>query len=285
MLRRVLGEHIELAVQPSPDPIPLVADKGQIEQVLLNLCLNARDAMPGGGRIEIRVGKRELRESDTGMDVKPGDYLELTIRDTGDGMSSEVMAHLFEPFYTTKALGKGTGMGLAVVYGIVRQHGGDIRVQSKLGVGTEFVILLPLDREASSVPPAVFPAIDLPRGHGTLLYAEDDAEVRDIGVQILERAGYHVFSAADGLDAITVIDQHHAEIRLAILDVIMPRRNGREVYDHIKKHYPKIAVLFLSGYSADMLPPEIAPDVGTALLGKPYSDQELLRLVHRMMPQ
>ncbi|MBN2685240.1 MAG: response regulator [Pontiellaceae bacterium] len=284
MLRRVLGTHIDLQVFPYyVEPLSIVADKGQIEQVILNLCLNARDAMPNGGQIKLMVGCRKLEDSDShAVELAPGDYLELIVRDNGRGMSDDVIERLFEPFFTTKGLGQGTGMGLAVVYGIIKQHNGTITVSSVERKGSEFTILLPLNREESKVESSDVVA-DIPRGSGTILLAEDDPDVRKIGVQVLKRAGYDVLEALDGVEAKALIDQHHAEIRLAILDVIMPRCNGRQVYEYLTTYYDDIPVLFSSGYSADMLPPEIAPEAGTALINKPYSAQELLPLVYRML--
>ncbi len=284
MLRRVLGTHIDLQVQPySMEPISVVADKGQIEQVILNLCLNARDAMPNGGRIEIVVGTRKMADADpNSTELNPGDYLELIVRDSGIGISDAVIERLFEPFFTTKGLGQGTGMGLAVAYGIIKQHGGTITVHSEKRKGSEFVILLPLDDgELKGKPVNSIPII--PKGSGTVLLAEDDPDVRRIGVQVLNRAGYNVLEASDGVEAKALIDQHHAEIGLAILDVIMPRCNGRQVYEYLASHYKGIPVLFSSGYTAETLPLEITPEAGTALINKPYSAQELLSLVYQML--
>jgi CheY-like chemotaxis protein len=284
MLRRVLGSHIDLQVQPySMEPIPIVADKGQIEQVILNLCLNARDAMPNGGRINIILGTRTLTDDDPdATELKPGDYLELIVRDNGIGMSDAVIERLFEPFFTTKGLGQGTGMGLAVVYGIIKQHGGTITAYSEEQKGSEFVILLPLDQKESKEK-SVNDISNIPKGSGTILLAEDEPDVRRIGVQVLKRAGYDVLEAADGVEAKALIDQHHAEIGLAILDVIMPRCNGRQVYEYLASHHEDIPVLFSSGYTADTLPMEITPEAGSALINKPYSPQELLSFVYQML--
>lgn len=284
MLRRVLGTHIDLQVHPySMGPLSIIADKGQIEQVILNLCLNARDAMPNGGRIEIVVGTRKLTDTDpNSTELNPGDYLELVVRDSGIGMSDAVIDRLFEPFFTTKGLGQATGMGLAVAYGIIKQHGGTITVHSEKRKGSEFVILLPLDDGELKEKPAHVIS-DVPQGAGTILLAEDDPDVRSISVQVLNRAGYTVLEAADGVEAKALIDQHHAEIRLAILDVIMPRCNGRQVYEYLASHYEDIPVLFSSGYTAETLPLEITPEAGTALINKPYSAQELLPMVYQML--
>ena len=284
MLRRVLGEHIEVVVSPLPQPTTLVADKGQLEQVLLNLLLNSRDAMPCGGRIAVELKRTLLHatQHDGDTDLAAGSYLVLTVTDNGCGMPANVLARLFEPFFTTKALGKGTGMGLAVVYGIVRQHGGTVRGESEQGKGSTFTVMLPLTgSETASAPAPV--AIEPPAGEGTILLAEDDAQVRGVAERVLGRNGFRVISAVDGHEAQILIEKHHVDIRLAVLDVIMPKRNGREVFEYIQAQHPTIPVLFCSGYGADMLPPESAPEAGRALLSKPYTPHQLLTHVHRLM--
>ncbi|HTO03225.1 MAG TPA: ATP-binding protein, partial [Opitutus sp.] len=283
MLRRLLGEHIDVQVMLLEESCRLIADKGQLEQVLLNLVLNARDAMPSGGRIHIKLHTTRINLTDANdqTDLGDGPFLVLTVSDNGCGMSPKVVARLFEPFFTTKDLGKGTGMGLAVAYGIVRQHGGTIRVYSEAERGSVFKVMLPFTGGIADQPPET-PAGGLPRGGGTLLLAEDDAQVRGIGVRILNENGFRVLAAADGEEALQIIDRHHAEISLAILDLIMPKRNGREVFDFMQKHHPTIPVLFCSGYGAEMLPPETAPDAGRALINKPYSPRELLDQIHRL---
>ena len=282
MLRRILGEHIDLRVDPLPAPALLVADKGQLGQVLINLCVNARDAMPEGGRIVIGLRQTEAGEPEDPQEVQAGPHLLLTVSDNGQGMTPEVNARRVEPFYTTKTMGKGTGLGLAVVYGIVRQHGGSIGVTSAPGEGTTFRILLPMGRAEATVPAPV-PAAPPPPGQGTILLAEDDEQVRRVAMRFLENGGYRVLTAADGVEAEELIRRHHAEIRLAILDVIMPRRNGRQIYDYIRAHHPGIRVLFCSGYSAEMLPPGSAPDTTFELLHKPYTHEDLLARVQRAL--
>ncbi|MBE2213990.1 MAG: response regulator [Opitutaceae bacterium] len=284
MLRRVLGEHIELRVTPLPEPCLLTADRGQLEQVILNLCLNARDAMPGGGRIGIELKRVTIEQADLGErgDLKPGPHLVLTISDTGAGMSPEVRRRIFEPFYTTKETGKGTGLGLAVVYGVVRQHEGAIRVYSEVGKGSVFRVMLPL-HEGESTPAGPVPEDSAPRGRGTILLAEDDPQVRRIAERVLTGNGFRVLTAADGQEALGIIARHHAEIRLAVLDVLMPRVNGRQVYDALRARHPGIRVLFCSGYSAEMLPPGASPGEGFALLNKPFTARELLAHVHGLL--
>lgn len=284
MLRRLLGEHVELAVVPSAEPCTCIADRGQLEQVIVNLCTNARDAMPTGGRIRIELRRRmvETRDASTYPELKPGPHLAIMVADNGSGMSRDVLGRIFDPFFTTKPRGKGTGLGLAVVYGIVRQHDGAIRVTSEVGRGTEFEILLPLGTATPVVVPDAVRS-KVPRGAGAILLAEDDPQVRAVGARILEANGFRVLTAPDGEEAERVIARHADDIRLAVLDVLMPKRNGRQVYDSLRARHPHIRVLFCSGYSAEMLPPEIAPEAGVALIHKPYSPEQLLQQVHRLL--
>lgn len=284
MLRRTIGEHIELETRLLPVPVRLVADRSQLEQVLINLCVNARDALTEGGRITISlaVTEEEVAGGPPEAEMAPGPRLQLSVEDNGHGMTAEVRERLFEPFFTTKALGKGTGLGLAVVYGIVRQHGGTISVSSEPGRGTTFRILLPMGR--AETPPATQPVEVAPaKGEGTILLAEDDPHVRSVAIRFLEHAGYRVIAAADGIEAEQLIRRHHAELRLAVLDVLMPKRNGRQVYDMIRKEHPGLRVLFCSGYSAEMLPPGSAPDSQFELLHKPYTYEELVARVQRTL--
>ncbi len=285
MLRRVLGEHIEIVVVPLDRPCTMLADKGQLEQVLLNLCLNARDAMPGGGRITISLVRMELAAADCARlaGLKPGAHLELTVADNGSGMPPEVLAHLFEPFFSTKDPGRGTGLGLSVVYGIVRQHNGSITVSSDVGVGSVFRILLPIV-EAPPQRPVPRSEQEFPRGEGTILLAEDDPAVRTVAMRVLEAKGFQVLTACDGEQAEVLLRGHRAPIRLAVLDVLMPKRNGREVRDFLAVHHPGVPVLFCSGCTAEMLPQSMAPEPGCALLHKPYSGRDLLAAVHRLLP-
>jgi len=284
MLRRLIGEHIEVIFVPLSGSVSLLADSGQLEQVFLNLCVNARDAMPTGGRLLIEMSRAQPDPEDTAArpDLGPGDYLRIKVSDTGCGMPPEVTARVFEPFFTTKPVGHGTGLGLSVVYGIVHQHRGVIHVQSTPGTGTVFELLLPMLNVNAVAIPSDQPRV-VPAGHGMILLAEDDLQIQAIASRILSRNGFEVVTASDGALAIALCDQHHTNLRLVILDVIMPTVSGRGVYDHLKRNYPGIPVLFCSGYSAEMLPPEMAPEAGLALLSKPYTVTELLEAVHRLL--
>jgi signal transduction histidine kinase len=286
MLRRLLGEHIELSVRLLPEPCPLVADRGQLEQVIVNLCLNARDAIQSSGRIQIELKRVTIDVTERGelSELKPGPYLELMVSDNGSGMSAEVKRRIFEPFFTTKRLDRGSGLGLAVVHGIVHQHAGVIRVYSEEGKGSAFRVLLPIRSvtEGHTVRPAA-PAKRVAKGSGAVLLAEDDRQVRDVAERVLRRNGFKVLTAADGREALEVFTQHRDEIRILILDVLMPKLNGRQVYDQVREKAPALPVLFCSGYSAEMLPAEMTLGQDSFLLNKPYTDHELLTRVHQLL--
>lgn len=284
MLQRLLGEHIELQLVELTEPCTLAADRSQLEQVILNLCVNARDAMPTGGRIRIELKRVHVDRDDLAeiADLAPGPHLVLCVSDTGPGMSPEVRQRIFEPFFTTKGTGKGTGLGLAVVYGVVRQHGGTIRVYSEEGKGAVFRIMLPI-RESVETAQETAPDKALPRGVGTVLLAEDDEQVRRFSERVLTSNGFRVLTAADGNEALALVEQHGASIRLAVLDVLMPRVSGKQVYERLRARYPNARVLFCSGYAAEMLPTEFAPGDGCAILNKPYTSRELLARVHQLL--
>ena len=281
MLRRVLGEQIELTFVPGPALRAVYADPGQLEQVLMNLCVNARDAMPGGGSLRIETGNVELDAAFAAAHpwARPGTFVRLGVTDTGMGMSDDVQDRIFEPFFTTKEVGEGTGLGLATVYGIVKQHDGLIEVRSVPGRGATFRVYLP-----SSRPAPVGDREDAPRlaeaggGSETLLLAEDDDLVRRLAVTVLTRAGYRLLVARDGAEAIGLLEEDGEAIDLAVLDVVMPRKSGREVYEAVKARDPRIPVLFCSGYSYSALDAHL-PDGAGAIIQKPYEPQDLLRQV------
>jgi CheY-like chemotaxis protein len=206
----------------------------------------------------------------------------LSVTDTGCGMPREIQERIFEPFFTTKQPGKGTGLGLSVVYGIVRQHAGAIRVRSEPGKGTTFDILLPLEN-TSGAPASRAASERLQRGAGTLLLAEDDPQVREVGARILRTSGFEVLTAADGEEAEALLVQREKDIRLVILDIVMPRRNGRQVYDGLRARGASTPVLFCSGYRPETLPPELAPAASAPLLQKPYAPAQLVAEVQRLL--
>ncbi len=253
MLCRLLGADIALLVEPSPEPKWIVADRGQIEQVLLNLAANARDAMPQGGELRI-TATIELRAYEVGHDVLSAPEVVLRLADTGQGMSPDVLARLFEPYFTTKARGKGTGLGLSTVYAIVAESGGRITVESHRGVGTTFAVALPLalpPEFAIGGDPHPFYAfgLDPDRGTRTVLVVEDEAPVRHLVTSTLQRAGYTVLSAEDATSAMARLRGHGAPIDLLLTDVIMPGRNGRELARDALEFQPGLPVLFMSGYA------------------------------------
>ena len=283
MIRRVIGEQITVDFIPGHDLGNIHADRAQIDQVLLNLCLNSRDALPEGGRITIETENvlvnGSFRESHPW--AKPGRYVLISVTDNGVGMDKETISRVFEPFFSTKPKGKGTGLGLAVVYGVIKQHDGLVHVYSEPGKGTTFKIYLPIvERTASSVGPKHTPSQT--RGSETILIAEDETMVRDLAQRILARAGYRVIAAKDGAEACALYAQHAAEIALAMLDVVMPQLGGRETYARLVLQRPNLPVIFCSGYAGSALDSEaLAP--GARLLAKPYGADELLESVRQAL--
>jgi two-component system cell cycle sensor histidine kinase/response regulator CckA len=252
MLRRLIGENIELVTRLGPVS-PVRIDPGQLEQVFMNLAVNARDAMPGGGRLTITTAEVELtsgRSSDTA--IAAGHYVRLSVTDTGTGMPPEVKARIFEPFFTTKGPSKGTGLGLATVYGIVRQAGGDIEPESELGAGTTFRILLPAVRGAVAGPTAVVNDV-APRGSESILLVEDEKGVRDVAAAMLGTLGYRVIVAESGAEAARIVTEHPGQIDLLLTDVVMPDLGGRTLAAIVRAQRPGVQVLFMSGYTDDAI--------------------------------
>ncbi|MBX3399008.1 MAG: PAS domain S-box protein [Gemmataceae bacterium] len=282
MLRRIIGEDVVLETRLAPNLATVRADPGQVEQVLLNLAVNARDAMPRGGRITVSTANVELPDDPVLRQdgLNAGVYVRLSVSDTGEGMTEHVRARLFEPFFTTKGAGKGTGLGLAVVHGIVRQSDGAIRVQSEPGQGTTFQIDLP--RVAGAVvaaAPKPLPAA-IPHGTGTILLVEDEDGVRTLVRFILEQAGYDVLDAASGLDAIRIAREHAGLIRLLITDVVMPGLDGRALSEQIATLHPGIRMLFLSGYTDDAVLRYGVRHDQVDFLQKPFTPLALVGKVH-----
>ncbi len=285
LLSRIIGEDIEVTTTFSCGDIIITADAGQMEQVLMNLATNARDAMQHGGRLKFGTGFAELDETfvQTHGYGKPGTYALITVSDTGAGMRPETLAKIFEPFFTTKETGKGTGLGLAMVYGIVKQHGGYINVYSEPGSGTTFRIYMPA-AGAEGRSPAEVPYEPLPAGGTeTILVAEDDEKLRKLSEIILTKNGYKVIMAVDGEDAIEKFGQNRDVIRLAMLDMIMPRKSGKEVYDEIVKIRPAIKILFSSGYTADRIDAGNLPSENINFITKPVSPRDLLKKVREIL--
>jgi hypothetical protein len=284
MLERLIKENIRLDISLCAEPSLVVADAGQLDQVLINLVTNACDAMPDGGVLTISTGVETVDEHHARLhDLgKCGRYAVLTVVDTGIGMADEVRERIFEPFYTSKGLGTGTGLGLFTVYGVVRAHGGNVEVHSEPGRGTTFRIYLPLAEHPTSEVPAV---VELPaRGNAeTILVAEDDEAVMDYLCSLLERNGYRVIAAKDGEDAIVKFNSAPDRIRLALLDVIMPGRNGSEVCAEIVGMRPDVKVIYLSGYTHEVFEDGRGFENGEVLLAKPVRPEELLGKVRELL--
>ena len=284
MLRRILGEDVELRTAIDADAGAVRMDRGQLEQVLLNLAVNARDAMPNGGRLAIEVSNVTLDEAGARElgGLGPGDYVSLAVRDSGVGMSEEVRSRLFEPFYTTKPPGSGTGLGLAMVYGVVSQGGGCITVESQPGAGSLFRILLPRVRAAVHDEPKAAKT-SLPTGRETVLLVEDDDDVRALARRMLERLGYHVHAFASGPAAILAVRGLPTPPDLLLTDVVMPEMNGRQLADELRRLCPGLRVLFSSGYADNVLLHHGLAQERVEFLPKPYSGEELARRVREVL--
>lgn len=286
MLRRLLGEDIELVTLPGEDLGPVEVDPGQIGQVIANLAINARDAMPGGGKLTIETTNITLDKeyARTHMGVSPGDYVMLAVSDTGVGMNREVKSHLFEPFFTTKERGKGTGLGLATCYGIVKQSRGYIWVYSEPEKGTTVKIYLPrVEGTAEALPKRIEPK-HLPRGSETVLLVEDERSVREVCARMLREQGYTVLEAATGEHALRQVHEYTPKgIDLLVTDIVMPHMGGKELADRIRTEYPEIRVLFMSGYTDNAIVHHGVVDRDVAFLQKPFSRAGLARKVRELL--
>jgi len=286
MLRRLIGEDIELVAVDAPAPGWVRADPVQLEQVIMNLAINARDAMPAGGRLTIETQDVDLDDTfvRAHRGVRPGPHVMLAVTDAGVGMDPETRALIFEPFFTTKERGRGTGLGLSTVYGIVKQHGGYIAVESTEGVGTSFRIYLPrLEEEA---PPAVEPGAppsDAPSGAETVLLVEDDEEVRRYAREVLAGHGYAVLEAGEASEALRVADGHRGPIHLLLTDVVMPKLGGVELASQFKAQRPEAKVLFVSGYTEDPFLATTAGRPDIEFMQKPFLPAALARRVRELL--
>jgi nitrogen-specific signal transduction histidine kinase len=288
MLRRVIGEDIELVTILAEDLGRIKADPGQIEQVILNLAVNARDAMSEGGKLIIKTQNVEIDEDYVWahVGVTSGSYAMLSITDTGCGMTPEVKDHLFEPFFTTKEVGKGTGLGLSTVYGIVKQSRGNIWAYSEPGRGTTFKIYLPWVDEPLKERSTRVLGEESPRGHETVLTVEDEEEVRKLAVQMLIRQGYAVFEASHGEEAMRVARDHAQEgIDLLLTDVVMPGMSGRELAEKLGSLLPKMKVLYMSGYTDDAIVHHGVLEEGVNYLPKPFTLDSLARKIREVLDQ
>jgi signal transduction histidine kinase len=279
MLERLIAEDVDLVFRPGSSLGRVRVDPGQLEQVIVNLVVNARDAMPEGGRITVDTADVELDEeyARTHVGVRPGWYVMLAVSDTGIGMDAETQSHIFEPFFTTKEPGKGTGLGLATVYGIVKQSDGTIWVQSQPGGGTTFKIYFPLV-DAPLEPAAPAAALgQAPEGAETILLVEDQADVRHLVRRVLQGAGYTVLDTSSPADALALAGRYTGPIHLMLTDIVMPQMNGRVLADLLKRRCPALRVVFMSGYADTQLDP------GTAYLQKPFTPDTLVRTVREVL--
>jgi PAS domain S-box-containing protein len=290
MLKRIIGEDIDLVTDLADDLWLIEIDPSQMDQVLMNLVLNARDAMPDGGTLTIRTANTVLDEAYAAahVDARLGRHVLLTISDTGMGIDDEAKAHLFEPFFTTKQMGQGTGLGLSTVFGIVTQNGGHIRVESEPGQGATFQILLPstTDRRVRVVPSAQPPLPLQPTtGTETILVAEDEEDVRNLAVSVLRSCGYHVLVAKDGPEAIQISEHHRQPIHLLIADVVMPQLGGRELAERLQRQRPEMRVMYMSGYVDQEIAQYSASTPGTIFMSKPFTIEELTHKVRSVLDE
>ena len=284
MLHRLISEDIELEFDSGAGDGRVFIDPGEIEQILINLVINARDAMTNGGRLLIRTRcvtpDAAFREAHP--DATPGDYALIEVVDTGIGMSPAVMERIFEPFYSTKEIDKGTGLGLSTVYGIVKRHEGVIEVESTPGRGTTFRVYLPLTDREPEPEPETKPVAAEPATGGTILVAEDQPQVLSLAVKVLRRAGYEVITARDGEEALTRFEKHAGEIDLLVLDVVMPKKSGTAVHDEVRRRRSDVPIIFSSGYSFDEEGDRRLP-AGVPIIQKPYTPGALLESIRAIL--
>jgi signal transduction histidine kinase/CheY-like chemotaxis protein len=285
MLSRLIGDDIEIIVRLDPDLGSVVVDPSQMNQVLVNMAINARDAMPDGGRIIIETSNTDLGEHYAAQHagVKPGPYVLLSITDTGVGMTQEVVQHIFEPFFTTKSTGVGTGLGLSTVYGIVKQAGGWIWVYSEPGAGSTFKVYLPRAGCATEPPAEPVSAAEALRGTETVLVVEDQPEVRKLTLAMLESKGYRLLEAANGNEALSLCERYPEPIHLLVTDVVMPGMTGRELARLLMALRPSLKTLYTSGYPANAIAHEGVLDPGVAYLPKPFSPAQLAAKVREVL--
>ena len=292
LLRRLLETRIEIKTERGRDLWPVRADLTQLEQVVINLAVNARDAMPKGGRLTIRtenVTEEEARRLDIRV-MPPADYVRILVEDTGTGMPEEVREKIFDPFFSTKEVGKGTGLGLSTVYGIIKQTGGFIFVDSEPGKGTRFSIYLPRHMEEAAPAPAdkAVPEADAAApvdlsGEGTVLLVEDEFSIRAFATQALKARGYEVLAAETGAEALELIDGHDGPVDVVVSDVVMPEMDGPTLLKELRRRQPDIRILFMSGYAEDAFKKNLDPDAEFHFLPKPFNLPELAEAVKRVI--
>lgn len=288
MLRRLIGEDIQLELRLDADAGRVSADPGQLEQVIMNLAVNARDAMPKGGHLVLETAAVSLDQAFVAAHPgsTAGPHVRFSIHDTGCGMGPDVLAHLFEPFFTTKEPGRGTGLGLSTVYGIVKQHRGYVDVTSDVGRGSSFGVYLPRIESRPTPERPTSKERLRPGSRETVLFVEDEVALRDLIHRVLTKGGYTVLAAADGLEALALVESHPGRIDLVVTDVIMPRMSGPELAARLRTRYPAIRILYVSGYTADQLRSQTAAlGADAALLAKPFTSDGLLRKVREVLDQ
>jgi len=285
MLRRIIGEHIEIKANLADNLKSVKADSGQLEQVLMNLGVNARDAMPKGGRLTFETKNVVLDEHFVRQHVgsSPGPHVLLTVSDTGTGMEAATLSRIFEPFFTTKEPGQGTGLGLAMVYGVVKQSGGSIWVQSKVGEGTIFEIYLPEAKAVAEPSSVKKPQISLKPGSETILLVEDDPGVRELVIAMLASQGYTILAAEHLNDVESVCEKHPGNIHLLLTDMVLPKANGRDIAKRVGVLRPGVKILYMSGYTDDALIRGQGFDEGSAFLQKPFSRATLTAKIREVL--
>jgi CheY-like chemotaxis protein len=287
MLERLIGENIELQLDLGSGLGMVRADAGAVEQALMNLAVNARDAMPEGGKMRFETAFAHIDGAfcATHHEAKPGDYVRVSVVDTGSGMDGATQQHIFEPFFTTKEVGKGTGLGLAMVYGVVTQHGGWIDVQSRVGEGTRFDVYFPVQEAAVQIREVKSSLAGVPSGDETVLLAEDEPDVRDFAKRVLEELGYTVLIAGDGEDAVKVFAANQERVGLVILDVVMPKASGPKAYEEIARMRAGMPLLYVSGYNEIVGDPTVSAGIASQVLQKPFTVEELAFRVRRVLDE
>jgi two-component system, cell cycle sensor histidine kinase and response regulator CckA len=285
MLRRVIGEDIELVTSLDPAISRINVDRGQLEQVLMNLVVNARDAMPEGGRLSISTSSTELSAGFPAgaLNAPAGAYVMIAVSDTGMGMTREVQQRLFDPFFTTKEQGRGTGLGLSTVYGIIKQSGGEIFVYSEVGAGTVFKVYFPRLSSGSEEHPEDVKRREIPRGSEAILLVEDDPKLRVLAVRLLKKFGYEVLVAACGVEALAIASDPQTLIDAVVTDVVMPGMNGRELVEKLLESRPGLPSLLMSGYADDEILRRGVLQGDTEFLQKPFTPEQLARKVRAVL--
>jgi len=288
MFRHLMGGDVDTQIVPAHGLQAVKADAGQIEQVIMNMAMNARDAMPNGGKFTLETANVSFGEESVGRypELKAGDYVMLAITDTGTGMGAEVKARVFEPFFSTKGVGQGTGLGLPTCYGIIKQSGGHISVYSEPGRGTTFKIYLPQIEQQAAIPIQRPGPPDLPRGTETILLVEDDPALREMATTLLRQLGYTVLAAANGIEALSLKQQRGiGYIDLLFTDVIMPHMSGKELSDRMRALYPHTRILFTSAYTENAIVHQGVLDDGVELLQKPFTPSALAFKLREVLDQ